>query len=54
MVVNMFDMQANFILDLKNGWDKPDGEWELVFDNGSGTYSPKTGIFSEFKRTLII
>ena len=36
----------------KYGWDRCDEEWELVFDNGSGTYSPDPELFINLKELL--
>lgn len=36
----------------KDGWDRCDGEWELVFDNWSGTYSPSETLLHRLKELL--
>lgn len=37
----------------KYGWDKCDGEWEIVIDNGSGTYSPIPDLLTNLKDLLL-
>ena len=37
----------------KFGWAACDDEWELVFDNGSGTYSPDPKLLDNLKELLI-
>ena len=36
----------------KHGWDQANGEWELVFDNWSGTYAPHPKLFTKLKAVL--
>ncbi|CAF1136639.1 unnamed protein product [Adineta ricciae] len=36
----------------KYGWDRCDDEWELVFDNGSGTYTPNVNLLNNLKDLL--
>lgn len=36
----------------KYGWDRCDDEWELVFDNGSGTYAPSVELLVNLKELL--
>lgn len=44
---------GEFHLRPKYGWNKRDDEWELVFDNGSGTYSPNPDLLLNLKNLLL-
>ncbi|CAF3413477.1 unnamed protein product [Rotaria sp. Silwood1] len=44
---------GEFHLRPKYGWDKCDDEWELVFDNGSGTYAPSPDLLINLKELLL-
>ena len=37
----------------KFGWTRLDGEWELVVDNASGTYSPDANLLANLKELLV-
>jgi hypothetical protein len=43
---------GEFHLRPKFGWTRPDDEWELVFDNASGTYSPDADLLINLKELL--
>ncbi|CAF0762283.1 unnamed protein product [Adineta steineri] len=44
---------GEFHLRPKYGWDKFDDEWELVIDNGSGTYAPDPNLLTNLKELLV-
>ena len=44
---------GEFHLRPKFGWNRLDGEWELVFDNASGTYSPDADLLINLKELLL-
>ncbi|CAF0762298.1 unnamed protein product [Adineta steineri] len=44
---------GEFHLRPKHGWDKIDDEWELVIDNGSGTYAPNPDLLKNLKELLV-
>ena len=44
---------GEFHLRPKYGWENWDDEWELVFDNGSGTYSPHANLLTNLKNLLL-
>ncbi|CAF0796128.1 unnamed protein product [Adineta steineri] len=44
---------GEFHLRPKFGWTKLNDEWELVFDNASGTYSPNAELLINLKKLLL-
>lgn len=44
---------GEFHLRPKFGWTRVDDQWELVFDNASGTYSPKADLLINLKKLLL-
>jgi hypothetical protein len=44
---------GEFHLRPKHGWNRCDDEWELVFDNGSGTYAPSADLLENLKDLLL-
>ncbi len=44
---------GEFHLRPKFGWNRLDDEWELVFDNASGTYSPNADLLVNLKKLLL-
>ena len=44
---------GEFHLRPKFGWTRPDEEWELVFDNASGTYSPNANLLINLKKLIL-
>lgn len=37
----------------KLGWTRTDGEWEIVFDNASGTFAPKADVLVKLKQLML-
>jgi hypothetical protein len=44
---------GEFHLRPKFGWNRADDDWELVFDNASGTYSPNAHLLENLKKLLL-
>lgn len=44
---------GEFHLRPKFGWTRVNDEWELVFDNASGTYSPNAALLTNLKELLV-
>ena len=44
---------GEFHLRPMSGWNRLDGEWELVLDNASGTYSPAADLLVNLKKLLL-
>jgi hypothetical protein len=44
---------GEFHLRPKFGWNRLDDEWELVFDNASGTYSPNADLLVNLKKLIL-